>query len=139
MERAALRDLITRHEGYRQFPYRCTAGKVTIGVGRNLQDVGIDQEEARYLLDRDITRCLDDLAAFPWFHALDTIRRRALINMRFQLGPGRFRGFKRMLAALERADYETAATEALDSKWARDDTPERAIDVVRMLRTGREA
>lgn len=139
MERAAIRELITRHEGYRQHPYRCTAGKVTVGVGRNLDDVGIDAEEARYLLDRDITRCLDDLSSFPWFHTIDTLRLRALVNMRFQLGPRGFRGFTQMLAALERGDYAAAAEAALDSKWARLDTPARAAEVARMLRTGKGA
>src|SRR3990167_9737184 len=125
-ERAAVRALITHHESYRKHPYRCTAGKLTIGVGRNLDDVGIDKEEARYLLDRDIARATDDLASFGWFHELDVIRQRALIDMRFQLGPSRFRGFGKMIAALARQDYATAAAEALDSKWARFDTPGRA-------------
>lgn len=138
-ERAALREMLTRHESYRKHPYRCTAGKLTIAVGRNLDDVGIDAEEARYLLDRDIARCLDDLSTFAWFHALDTIRQRALINMRFQLGPGGLRGFRQMLAALERGDYAAAADAALASKWATVDTPARAAEVARMLRTGREA
>lgn len=135
-ERAAVRELITRHEGYRRTPYHCTAGKLTIGVGRNLDDVGIDQEEARYLLDRDIGRALDDLSSFGWFHVLDTVRQRALIDMRFQLGPAGFRTFGRMIAALARQDYATAATEALDSKWARFDTPARAQTIAAMLRSG---
>lgn len=138
-ERAAIRGLITRHERYREFPYRCTAGKLTIGIGRNLEDHGIDLEEARYLLDRDIARCVADLSSFPWFESLDRIRQRALIDMRFQLGPTRFRGFKKMLAALAREDYETAFAEALDSKWAQLDTPARAREIAQMLRTGQEA
>lgn len=137
-ERAAVRELITRHESYRRHPYRCTAGKLTIGVGRNLDDVGIDAEEARYLLDRDIARCLDDLSTFPWFHGLDSIRQRALIDMRFQLGAAGLRGFKQMIAAIARGDYAAAAAAALDSKWAKLDTPARAAEVAAMLRTGRE-
>ena len=135
-ERAAVRDLITRHEGYRRTPYHCTAGILTIGIGRNLDDVGIDREEARYLLDRDIARATDDLASFGWFHVLDVIRQRALIDMRFQLGPTRFRGFGKMIAALARQDYATAAAEALDSKWARFDTPGRAQTIAAMLQSG---
>lgn len=137
-ERSAIRGLITRHEDYRERPYRCTAGKLTIGIGRNLEDVGIDLEEARYLLDRDIARCDADLLSFPWYADLDRIRQRALIDMRFQLGPSRFRGFKKMIAALARQDYETACTEALDSKWALLDTPARAKEIATMLRTGKE-
>mgnify|MGYP001595207536 CR=1 FL=1 len=116
-ERAAVRELITRHEGYRQHPYRCSAGKITIGVGRNLDDVGIDREEARYLLDRDIDRAERDLATFPWWVAVDRVRQRALIDKRFQLGPQGFRGFTKMLAACARGDWGTAAAELLDSRY----------------------
>lgn len=138
MERAALRALITRHESYRRTPYRCSAGKLTIGIGRNLDDVGIDLEEARYLLDRDIHRAEMDLCTFPWFESLTRVRRDALIDMRFQLGPTRFRGFRKMLAALSAGQFGVAADEALDSKYARFDSPQRAATVAAMLRTGQE-
>ena len=135
-DRAALREQLALHEGYRPKPYRCTAGKLTIGHGRNLDDVGIDGDEARYLLEKDITRCLADLAEFHWFHQLDAVRQRALIDMRFQLGPAGFRGFRKMIAALERRDFDTAAIQAADSKWASRDTPRRAAKVIQMLKSG---
>jgi lysozyme len=135
-ERVALRDQLMLHEGYRPFPYKCTAGKLTIGHGRNLDDVGIDSDEARYLLDKDITRCIADLATFPWFEGLDAGRRRALLDMRFQLGPKGFRGFKKMIAALERKDFAAAAIEAADSKWAAHDTPRRAAKVIQQIKGG---
>ena len=135
-ERNALREQLMLAEGYRPKPYRCSAGKLTIGHGRNLDDVGIDSDEARYLLDKDITRCIADLATFPWFESLDPARRRALLDMRFQLGPTGFRGFKKMIAALERRDFATAAREAADSKWAASDTPRRAAKNIVLLRDG---
>ena len=48
---------LVRHEGLRLKPYRCTAGKLTIGVGRNLEDKGISQQEAYELLENDIREC----------------------------------------------------------------------------------
>jgi lysozyme len=135
-DRAELRTLIMACEGYRRKPYHCTAGKLTVGYGRNLDDVGIDQEEARYLLDRDINKVILDLALFPWFESLDAVRQRALINMQFQLGLGGFHAFQKMLVALAKKDYETAAHEMLDSKWARSDTPARAKAMAEMVRTG---
>lgn len=137
-ERAAVRGLLTKHEAYREFPYRCTRGKLTIGIGRNLDANGIDLEEARYLLDRDIAKCVADLSSFPWFEGMDRIRQRALIDMRFQLGAAGFRSFHRMIAALSQKDYETAFAHAVDSKWARQDTPARAREIAQMLRTGKE-
>jgi lysozyme len=135
-ERNALREQLMLNEGYRPKPYRCSAGKLTIGHGRNLEDVGIDSDEARYLLDKDITRCIADLSTFPWFEGLDAGRTRALLDMRFQLGPSGFRGFKKMIAALERNDFATAAREAADSKWASSDSPRRAAKNIVLLRDG---
>ena len=82
--------------------------------------------------------CLDDLSTFQWFGGLDPIRQRALVDMRFQLGPIGFRGFSRMIAAVAAGDYARAAVEALDSDWFRQDTPARAARVSSMLETGRE-
>ncbi|WP_246239935.1 glycoside hydrolase family protein [Pseudoalteromonas caenipelagi] len=45
---------IKKHEGFRQFPYYCTGGKLPIGYGLNLGDVGINEEEAEQLLAKDI-------------------------------------------------------------------------------------
>jgi lysozyme len=135
-DRAELRTLIMGCEGYRRKPYRCTAGKLTVGYGRNLDDVGIDQEEARYLLDRDINKVILDLALFPWFESLNPIRQRALINMQFQLGLGGFHAFQKMIAALAKKDYETAANEMLDSKWCKLDSPDRAKAMAEMVRNG---
>lgn len=122
----------------RHFPYKCPADKWTLGYGRNIEDIGISAEEARELLDHDIAVCIDDLSTFQWFQALDPIRQRALVNMRFQLGPAGFRGFTQMIAALEKGDYASAARHARTSKWARADSPERAGRVTAMLETGAE-
>jgi lysozyme len=39
--------------------------------------------------------------------------------MIFNIGYTRVLGFKKMLAAIKRDDYQTAAKEMLDSNWAR--------------------
>ncbi len=52
---------LKRHEGVKLKPYFCTQGKCTIGVGRNLEDVGISEEEAEMLLINDIERATDQL------------------------------------------------------------------------------
>ncbi|MBF0234266.1 MAG: lysozyme [Desulfamplus sp.] len=113
-------DLIKKHEGFRQFPYKCTAGKMTIGYGRNIEDVGISKEEALFLLVGDVARCEQDLQSiFLQFDHFTRNRRVALIDMRYNLGPSRFRGFKRMLAAILADDWDRAADEAMDSEWYR--------------------
>lgn len=137
-ERDALRQDLVRDEGLVLTVYTCPAGYPTIGVGRNLQGRGISKAEAFYLLDNDINVCLGDLASFEWWGALNSVRQRALLNMRFQLGSKGFRGFTKMLAALDQRDYVAAAAAARDSKWARADSPQRAARVTAQIETGAE-
>ncbi len=113
-----IHDLI-RDEGLCLKPYQCTAGKLTIGVGRNLEDRGISEDEVGYLLKNDIAGVLDDLDRnISWWRGLGRPQRLALANMAFNLGWPRLSRFKNMLAALKAGDAEKAAHEALDSRWA---------------------
>jgi lysozyme len=134
-DRQLLVEQIVRHEGLRLHPYVDSVGIVTIGVGRNLTDVGISSQEAYLLLDHDLDDAIIDLASFPWFTGLGTIRQRALIDLRFNLGPTRFRTFRRMLAAVAAGDYPRAADEMRDSKWATQ-VHDRAIRLAWMMETG---
>lgn len=139
-QRDALRADLIRDEGIRLAAYTDSAGYLTIGIGRLIDarkpGAGLRHEEALLLCENDIRACFDDLHQFVWFMRLDPVRQRAVLNMRFQLGVGGFRGFRRMIAALERSDLAAAAREGLDSKWASTDTPARARRVLRMLETG---
>ena len=112
-----IRDL-KRDEGFKSKPYKDTVGKLTIGYGRNLDDVGISQREAEELLRYDVTVANRELLSFSWYDDLTTNRKRALINMMYNLGFTKFRKFKKMIAAFEREDYYGAAYEATNSKWA---------------------
>lgn len=110
--------LIKQHEGLVLEPYRCTAGKLTIGYGTNLEDRGISQQEAEYLLQNDLDRIqVELLGALPWLPNLDEFRLAALYDMAYNLGVNGLLGFRRMLAALEAKDYPRAATEAKASQW----------------------
>lgn len=127
---------LERDEGLRLHPYRDTVGKLTIGIGRNLDDVGISEAEARFMLANDAARAERDARrALPSFDDLSDARKRALVNMSFNLGLPRLLGFKNMLAALAAGDYERAAAEALDSVWARQ-VGDRAERIVTMIREG---
>ena len=126
-------DLI-RDEDLRLKPYRDTAGKLTIGIGQNLDDVGITEAEARFLLANDIAKAIEDAKAVcPSFETLPEPAQRALANMAFNLGRTRLSKFKNMLAALEAKDFETAAREALDSKWA-EQVGERAWRIAQAIK-----
>ncbi len=134
----ALVDMLIRHEDEMLKVYRCPAGKWSIGVGRNLEGKGITVEESRYLLANDIAECEDDLSGFEWWSGLDGIRKDCLIDMRFNLGPGGFRGFRKMIDAIGVGNYEEAADQMLDSAWAMQ-VGDRAVELAYMMRTGRYA
>ena len=110
---------LKRHEGLRLKPYLCSEGKITIGFGRNLEDMGISEKEAEMLLMSDIERCYEELDVFSWFHDLDQVRQEAMVNMLFNLGLPTFLEFKRTLKFMAEGAYSQAAAEMLDSKWAK--------------------
>lgn len=123
-------------EGFMPIPYRCTAGKLSIGYGTNIQD-GITRDEALLLMRHRLGRVVAALESrLPFWVKLTDERRRVLANMGYQLGITGLLGFRQMLAALERGDYEAASREMLDSKWAKRDTPGRAGRLAERMRRG---
>jgi len=120
MNREKLIEELKRDEGEVLTLYKCSAGKNTIGVGRNVDDRGITVEESDFLLNNDIDLCVEELqTTFAWFNNLTSTRKRVLVNMCFNLGLSRLLGFKKFLAAIEKGDWEEAGVQMLDSKWSR--------------------
>lgn len=131
-----LQSQLQRHEGFRQLPYRCSAGKLTIGFGRNLEDRGISRSEAEMLLKNDIITAEKDVKTlFPHYETLDDARKLVLLNMAFNLGKTRLAGFKKFRAAVDRQDFVSAACEMLDSDWARQ-VKTRATELASIMKTG---
>jgi len=136
MNRTRLRTQLVQHEGLRLKPYTDTVGKLTIGVGRNLTDVGITDDEAALLLDNDITRVWQELThAVGCFSSLDEVRQHVLLDMAFNLGVPRLLKFEKMLAAVEGHHFDVAADEMLNSKWA-SQVGKRAQTLAAMMRDG---
>ena len=133
-----LLEMLKRHEGVESHVYRCSAGFETIGAGRNISKsgLGLSDDEVDYLLENDIVRVIKELSSeYPWFKDLDDVRKDAMIDISYNLGATRLRGFKKALAAMEVADHKTAAEEFLDSKWRRD-VKGRAHELASMIETG---
>lgn len=136
MQTERLRALLVKHEGLSLKPYRCPAGKLTIGVGRNLDDVGISPKEAMILLTNDIVRVYEECrVAFPWFAELTDVRKMVIMDMTVNLGLTKLRKFTRMLSAMGFGRYEMAAVHMLDSTWAQQ-VGERARRLAMMMKTG---
>lgn len=127
--------LLILHEGLRLKPYRCTAGKLTIGAGRNLDDAGISQAEALGLLTNDLGRVRRGLVAqYQWFPTLSPVRQAVMVDMAFNLGLLGIGGFPKFLHALRQGDWQAAATHMLDSLWARQ-VGQRATRLAQMVLT----
>jgi lysozyme len=125
------------HEGMKLKPYKCTAGKLTIGIGRNLEDVGISEDEASMLLRHDIQEATRQLLhAFPWMGDFNDARISAMINFTFNVGIGTVKKFENTLSYMQSGDWDKAADEMMDSRWARQ-VGNRALEVTEQIRTGK--
>ena len=131
-----LERLVARHEGFRSHVYRCSAGKLTIGYGTNIEE-GISKAEGLLLLRHRLGLAVGVLEhRLPYWSQLTPARQQVLASMGYQMGMGGLMGFRRMLAAIERNDYDTAAKEMLDSKWAKHDSPARARRLAKVMVRG---
>lgn len=129
------------HEGERRKAYRDTVGKLTIGIGRNLDDKGLRRDEIEYLLANDIADARADLDRYlPWWRGLDPVRQRVLIDMVFNMGAGSpqrggLLSFVNTLSNIRQGRYAEAADMMLASKWAQQ-VGRRAVRLATMMRTG---
>jgi lysozyme len=158
-DRPRLRSELTRDEALRLKVYHCTAGKLTIGVGRNLDDVGIrpheakalgitkagaiargiTREQAMFLLDSDIDTVEAQLDHdLPWWRKLDGVRQRVLLNMTFNLGIKGMLGFRNTLGMIQRGDYVAASRGMKSSRWHMQ-VGDRAVRLEAMMATGMDA
>lgn len=133
-----LKAQLIKHEGCVLYAYQDSEEYWTIGVGRMIDQRlggGITEEEAAYLLENDIKKAEGFASDYAWYSALDEVRQAVVIDMIFNMGPGRFAGFKKMIAAIDRKDWKEAAVQMLDSKWAVQ-TGNRALRLAEMMRLG---
>lgn len=146
IDKQKLRDQLSLHEGRRKFVYDDASGKgideacfvrgkPTVGVGRNLADRGLSDDEIDYLLDNDINDAIAEAQKFRWFEALNPVRQAAVTELVFNLGIPRLGGFKKFLNFMNEHRYTQAAEELLDSKWAQQ-VKGRAVTISDMVKTG---
>lgn len=151
-ETIIIQHLLIDDEGMRPFPYfdccgkffrkcRCVQegkeqGKLTIGVGRNIEDVGISESEAILLEMNDVKKVTMQLErSFPWFSKINTPRRIVILSMCFNLGIDGLKEFKKMIKCIESGDFFSACKEMLNSKWS-SDVKERSIRLAEIMKSG---
>jgi lysozyme len=147
IDRQKLRAQLSKHEGRKRYVYDDASGKnitegsfvrgiPTVGVGRNLVDRGLSDDEIDFLLDHDINDALADASKFAFFSKLDPVRKAAMAELVFNLGLTRLKEFKKFLAFMVEERWTHAAGELLNSKWARQ-VGERAKVLAQQVQTGK--
>ena len=132
-------EMLRKHESVETHAYVDSVGKTTIGVGRNIEagsGPGLSNNEIDYLLANDVERVNKELVnTFSWYKDLNIARKDAMTDLCFNIGLPRMMGFKKALAAMAIEDYETAAAEFLDSRWAKQ-VGSRSVTITDMVRSG---
>lgn len=128
---------LIREEGWKDKPYRCTAGYLTIGVGHNLDASGLCDEAvlAQLKFDTDKARTGAQRIAIGWWENLDPVRQDVLVLMVFQLGEKGARQFTQTLTDISLGRYASAAERIRKSKWAAQ-TPQRVARLALLLERG---
>lgn len=140
MSNDKLIEMLKVHEGVETHAYKCSASKITIGVGRNIDPeggIGLSEDEIDYLLQNDINRITTELDfEYGWFSDLNEARQDAMIDISFNLGQTRLRKFQKALTAMAQSNWNTAADEFMDSKWSKQ-VGNRAKELTEIIRTGK--
>jgi lysozyme len=106
------------NEGYRQYVYKDSMGIPTIGIGFNLEE-GFTKEESMLILRLRLSKLITELCdRVPVFTDMSQIRKIVLLDMSYNLGVPGLLKFRKMFAALCERDYQLAAKEMLDSRYA---------------------
>lgn len=134
----SIKKIIEFEEGFRDYPYLCSEGYVTIGYGTKLhKDRGLNPKDFPIMVDKEIAtkmlemkvravvaRITTGIYADVFMRQPEAVQN-VLVSMAYQMGYKGLLKFKNMWKALDSGNYHVAAEEALDSLWAKQ-TPARA-------------
>lgn len=103
----------TAKRGNRHVPYVCSAGKLTIGYGHNL-DTGISEAAAKFILTEDVATASAMLDhSQPWWRQKPWAVQCVLLDMCFNMGYGDgkrgFSSLKTFIDAVFEDDFKRAA------------------------------
>ena len=139
-----LKSMLEYEEGRRYKPYKCSEGFWTYGIGHKmtsdeLKTCATRTEVSDSAIDRmfesDKQKAINAASKYGWFKNLNEPRQAVVISMIFQMGEAGFSKFQMVREYLLRGEYIEAASEMLDSRWAKQ-TPNRAKRHARQMRTG---
>lgn len=135
--RERIRQYLIVSEGLRLKPYTDTVGKLSIGIGRNLTDVGISALEAYDMLNHDLDKAIVAIVGrYSWVADQDPVRQAVLVELQFNMGSRGLGTFVNTLAAFQRRDYPAVAAGLRASKWFRQVQKSRSDRILKMVETG---
>jgi lysozyme len=130
-----LREQLTRHEGCMDKPYTDSVGKLTIGIGHNLEDRPLSQEVIQLIFKEDIDVAISDCQKmFPNWHSIPDTKQVVICNMMFNLGYTVLSRFVRFRRAVRAEQWARAADEMKDSKWYRQ-VKSRGVELEILMRS----
>ena len=133
-----MKDLLNRikhHEGFRKSVYKCTEGYDTIGYGFAIKDLEMDEDIAEEILMRKVEKLIKRVRSkFDWLDSVPHEVQGVLVEMSYQMGLSGVSKFKKALHAMQMFQWKLAATELLDSRWAKQ-TPNRAKELSDIIRS----
>ena len=129
MNMEKLQQDLTFDEGCVNEIYLDHLGYETFGIGHLVlesdvehgQDVGtaVSEERIKECFEKDIENVFKDLdRSVSWWRDLPEDLTLVMANMCFNLGVTRLLKFKNFLSAMKVKDWDTAAVEMIDSRWA---------------------
>jgi lysozyme len=134
-----IQTMIKKHEGFKTTIYLDTEGVPTAGWGHAfLVNSVVPEDVCERFFERDFAEATRNFNSFCALNDIqvDSVRKAVLIDMAFNLGLPKLLKFKKMIAALQVADYDEAARQMEDSKWY-GQVGSRGRELVRMMKTGR--
>jgi lysozyme len=129
--------MLIQDEGFQNRMYTCPRGKLTIGVGFNLEANGLCDEAIFVQLRHDIAKSQGsaEKVVGPVWKEMDEVRQDVLTSMVFQMGAGGFAKFTDTIAAVREKKWAEAANHMLNSRWAKQ-TGKRARRLAEMMEKG---
>ena len=138
-----MKDLIESvkaNEGYRSQPYKCSNNVLTIGYGFAVKDLELDEDICDMIRERKLDKLIEDVNdKWIWVADLPDKAQHVLYEMVYQIGLKGVSMFQLTLEHLENHDFLLASKEMLNSKWARSDSPNRALRMSAMIESLHES
>ena len=137
--RDTLIEEIKREEGYRASVYLDTLEKPTIGYGFLIDSLELQEDICQLILMRKLEKLIKTIKFnFKWFDDMPEEVQDVVINICYQLGVSGFSKFKKTIQFMKNKQWDKASIEMLDSKWAREQTPQRALRLSETVKSVKE-